>query len=193
MGKLEKRAQDRMRRTKINKAIIGAISVAGVLAVGALAPGVMGALGKMKLIPQERYRVKTTLGRMIQKEYVQMEKRGGKQYIKLTPKGERFARMMQEGTIIPGAPSRWDGKWRIVTYDFHGQATVLRRRVRELLLAWGFSMLHQSVWIYPYDCEDLIFILKQEFKLGKGLLYIIAEEVENDLALRLHFKLHKDT
>lgn len=189
MGKLEKRVQDRMRRTKINKAIIGTVALTGVLAVGLLAPNVLGILGKAKLLPQQRYRIKNTLSRMIKNGYVRMEEKEGQNYIRLTEKGERFSLLMQDGEVMPVKPKKWDKKWRIITYDFHGKAMTLRTRIRELLRAWGFVMLHQSMWVYPYDCEDLVFILKQEFKLGKGLLYIIADEIENDASLKARFKL----
>jgi hypothetical protein len=43
------------------------------------------------------------------------------------------------------------------------------------------------VWVYPYDCEDLITLLKADFKIGKDLLYVITESIENDKWLRQSF------
>ncbi len=175
----------------MNKMIIQSIGAAGLLATALVAPNVVSALKKSKFLPQERQRVNGTLNRMIANGYVVVEKKNGEPHVRLTKKGEAFAMLMADDALMPKKPARWDGKWRIVTYDLPGKATKLRGRIRELLRAWGFTMLQQSIWIYPYDCEELIFILKQEYKLGKGLLYIIADEVENDSALRAHFKLSK--
>jgi DNA-binding transcriptional regulator PaaX len=189
MGKLEKRVEDRIRRTRLNKAIIGTIATAGVIAVGLVAPNAFSVLGATKLLPQQRYRVKTILGRMVQKGYARVERSDGKPYVRLTEKGERFASLMHEGKLGPNKSLKWDGKWRIVTYDVRGKASTTRARIRELLQSWGFQLLHQSLWVSPYDCEDLVFLLKQEFKLGKGLLYVIAEEIEMDSTLRNQFGL----
>ncbi len=189
MGKIEKRNETEVRRSAMNKAIIGSIQAAGLLAVAAVAPNVIGALGKMKLLPQMRYRVNSALDRMVEKGYVRIEKSGGMTEVCLTEKGEAFAMMVMEGEKKSKKPKRWDGKWRVVSYDLKGATSTLRARLRELLKSFGFVLLQQSVWVYPYDCEDVIFILKRELRLGGSLLYIIADQIENDGKLRTHFSL----
>jgi len=49
--------------------------------------------------------------------------------------------------------------------------------------------LQDSVWIYPYNCEEFVVLLKAELGLGRDVLYLIVDRVEDDLALRIHFKL----
>lgn len=53
----------------------------------------------------------------------------------------------------------------------------------------GFVRIQNSVWVYPYDCEELIAFIRADLRLGKGLLYIVAEGIEYDKHLRTHFKL----
>jgi hypothetical protein len=36
------------------------------------------------------------------------------------------------------------------------------------------------VWLYPYDCEDVIVLLKADLKIGKDVLYMIVDELEFD-------------
>jgi len=45
------------------------------------------------------------------------------------------------------------------------------------------------MWIYPYDCEDFLALLKTDFRMGRNVLYIIADRVEADKKLRQHFNL----
>ena len=52
-------------------------------------------------------------------------------------------------------------------------------------------MLQDSVWLYPYDCEDLVTLLKADLKIGNAILYIIAEKIENDSHLKAHYHLVK--
>ena len=65
----------------------------------------------------------------------------------------------------------------------------LRDKIRLTLNSIGFVKLQDSVWVYPYPCEDLIVLLKADFKIGKDLLYIIADSVENDSELQKLFNL----
>ena len=53
----------------------------------------------------------------------------------------------------------------------------------------GFIRLQNSVWVYPYDCEDLITLLKADFRVGKDVLYLVVEAMENDKEIRKHFRL----
>lgn len=53
----------------------------------------------------------------------------------------------------------------------------------------GFLKLQDSVWIYPYDCEELVALLKADFRIGKDILYVIADSLENDGWIKRHFGL----
>ena len=64
-----------------------------------------------------------------------------------------------------------------------------RDRLREIMERTGFVRLQDSVWVYPYDCEDLITLLKTDFKVGKDVLYVIADRIEFDKPLRILFGL----
>ena len=52
------------------------------------------------------------------------------------------------------------------------------------LVAIGFVRLQDSVWVFPYDCEDLITLLKADFKISEAVLYMIVETLENDASLK---------
>ena len=81
-------------------------------------------------------------------------------------------------------PKRWDGKWRVLIFDIPERRKSVRDKVRLTLTAIGFKRLQNSVWVYPYDCEDLITLLKADFKIGRDLLYLIVDSIENDAILR---------
>jgi hypothetical protein len=192
MGVLERKNQKSIRNTKLNRAVVDALAITGFVAAAAVAPQVVAALGfatSATLSSRYRYRVKNVLTRMIRKGYVEIDRERGKSRVRLTKKGRAFALLMKGGGVVPKRPRTWDGKWRIVMYDFYEPAKTLRARIRGLLRDVGFVPLQKSVWVYPYDCEDIIFILKQEFKLGHRLLYIIADQIENDATLRTRFSL----
>lgn len=74
-------------------------------------------------------------------------------------------------------------------FDIPERRRRVRTRVRQTLTTMGFYRLQDSVWVYPYDCEELIILLKADFKIGKDLLYVIADKVEHDAPLKTHFGL----
>lgn len=189
MGKLEEEVKKEIRRTKINTAIMGAIAVAGILTVAAVVPNVLGVLGKTKFLKQRRYQVRTVFSRMIRGGYIIIEKQNGISRARLTSKGERFMRLLQVQMVISKKPKSWDGKWRLLIFDITEQKKRTRDKLRLALTTIGFLHLQNSVWVYPYDCEDLITLLKIDFKIGKEVLYIIADKVENDSMLRRRFGL----
>ena len=174
-----------VRRTRINKAIVGAIAVGGVLAVGLVAPQVLGAMGKLGLINpyQKRQNVKKSFTRLIERGYIVIH--SGR--ARLTPKGEKFAALLGEGRLAPKKPKHWDTKWRMLIFDIPEYRKSVRSKIRNTLISLGFYRLQDSVWVYPYDCEDLITLLKVDSRVGKDVLYVIADKIEHDAPLRSFF------
>ena len=185
MGGLEESVRTEIRKTKVNSAIIAVLAVSGGLALAILAPNVLGALGKLGFLPQKRQTIRKSLTRLVAHGYITVS--GGKAH--LTLKGEQFAALLGEGKLAPKKPRRWDGKWRILIFDIPERRRKAREQTRRTLSTLGFKRLQDSVWVYPYDCEDLITLFKVEFRLGKDLLYLIADKVEFDDSLKKHFGL----
>ncbi len=191
MGKIEKKVKRDIYRTKIHSAIIKAIAISGVIAVGVVAPNILGALGKAGFINphQKKQNIKKSLSRLMQHGYVELKSENGQKRVRLTQKGERYAGLLGEGKLAPKKPKRWDKKWRVLIFDIPEKRRKVRTQVRTTLLILGFCRLQDSVWVYPYDCEDIITLLKADFHIGKDLLYIVADTIEYDLPLREHFNL----
>src|SRR3989344_8168796 len=191
MGKMEEQNAKAIRRTKVTRAVIGVVALAGIITVAAIAPKLVGALGRSKDMRQRLYQPRSNISKLIREGYLELERNDGKTYVRLTEKGERFAALMHEGKLIPKKPRRWDGKWRLLIFDIPEKRKGTREKIRATLITLGFVRLQDSVWAYPYDCEDFIAILKADFHIGKDVLYIIADQIEYDAPLREHFNLPK--
>ena len=191
MGKLEKEVKTRARKQNIKKIILSTIYGAGLVSVAVLAPNVIGALAKLGFVPgrNHAYKVKRSLTRLVEEGLVFWEKTPRGTFARLTSGGKQKVEMLYGGELGVKKPHRWDGKWRIVTYDLKEAKRGLRAKLRNTLTSFGFVKLQHSVWIYPYDCEDLIMLIKADFKIGKDILYLIVEKVENDMWLKRSFGL----
>jgi len=189
MGQLEKSLRTQIRKSKINSAIITAAAVTGGVTLAVLAPNLLSVLGKSKFIRQQRYKINSSLSRLLDAGYIMLVEESGTKRIRLTPKGEKFAALLGEGKLAAKKPRRWDGKWRILVFDIPEKRRAVRTKIRSTLRLLGFVRLQDSVWVYPYDCEDFITILKADFKIGKDVLYVIADKIEFDKPLRAQFRL----
>ncbi|MEK7063606.1 MAG: CRISPR-associated endonuclease Cas2 [Patescibacteria group bacterium] len=189
MGAMEERVGRSVRATKLNKAVIGTLATVGIIALAVLAPNAVGALGKIGFLPQRKYQTKKAISRLIDSGHIRIEVRDGNSFARLTEKGESLARLMHVGKVVPRKPKRWDGKWRLVMFDIPERRRRDRARAREMLKLFKLYRLQDSVWVYPYDCEELIVLLKADLKIGKDMLYVIADAIEHDGHLRRHFNL----
>lgn len=190
MGKLEKEVKKQIRVTKVKKIILQTVAAAGVLSVALLVPN---ALQLFKFLPKnnryvndKRIYINKSRERLVKEGLL---KYNNKSYLELTDFGKRILRQYQSNNYTLSKPKKWDGKWRMLVFDISEKRKETRDKVRRTLISIGFVRLQNSVWVYPYDCEDLITLLKADFKIGKDLLYVIADKIENDKVLRLAFDL----
>ena len=193
MGKIEQNSKERRKKLSIRNALLlGLAGGATVLASTILGPtAFVGfvALGtpQGKRLPEPR--LKRSLHALVNSGYVEWKTNGDRKYLEITNKGQSHLRKRRIGNYEVPKSKRWDGKWRIVMFDIKETRRVDRDLLRDELEAIGFYRFQNSVWVYPYDCEDLITLIKSDYRLGMSVVYIIAEEVENDASLRKHFNL----
>lgn len=175
--------------------ILGVIGVAGVLGVGMVAPGVFQAVkifrGYERLVAR-RYQIpsyiRRTMKSLERRGMVRIVVKNGETRAYLTDKGQQelLKYQLREKRLQGG---RWDKKWRIVIFDIAEKRRYARDRIRIDMKTFGFEKLQDSVWVYPYECEEVITLLKTQYKVGKELVYIVASDIENDVRLRKVFKL----
>jgi DNA-binding transcriptional regulator PaaX len=187
MGNLEKAIQKRTKRKNLQKIILGTVAAAGLLSVAVVAPNVIGAMSKLGFLPARRQKefIRGARERLVGKGLLEWQGN----FLKLTPKGRVLLARLEQNNYKIKKPKRWDGKWRVLIFDIPETLRAKREKVRLTLISIGFFRLQDSVWIYPYDCEELITLLKADFEMGKNLLYMIVEALENDRLVKKQFGL----
>lgn len=190
MSQLENSLKSEIRITKIKGAILKTVATVGFISASLIAPN---ALQMMKLFPKTKRILKDktvyinkSKKKLIDEGLLKYTKDG---YIELTDIGEKILSQFEARDYKLPKPTKWDGKWRMLIFDISEKMKGTRDKVRNTLVSIGFAHLQDSVWVYPYDCEDLVNLLKADFMIGKDLLYIIADRIENDKELRKKFDL----
>jgi DNA-binding transcriptional regulator PaaX len=183
------------RETKIlvGKIILGTIASAGILTVAAIAPNALKAIDlfypKEKRKYNRKYYIKQSITKLRERGLLEFKQQNGKIFASLTKRGQKELLKYQLREKVIKKPKRWDKKWRVVIFDIKEQARNLRKGLRDELINLGFVKLQNSVWVYPYECEEVVGMIKTYFGIGRDVLYMTVEEIENDRWLREEFEL----
>lgn len=190
---LEKTVRARARRGMLERVVLGTLVIGGMVTVAMMAPKLLKLVKDEHLdyiLPTDpRQRLYEVMYRLRRKGFIEWRLRGGKRYPELTIAGRRHAQRYVLGEIRIPKPRRWDKRWRVVIFDIEQKRRALRDKVRHMLKRLGFMRLQDSVWVHPYDCEEVITLLKTECRSGKAILYVIADAIEYDRPLRQYFGL----
>ncbi|MFA6278500.1 MAG: CRISPR-associated endonuclease Cas2 [Candidatus Paceibacterota bacterium] len=188
------RTETRGKYLPMRNLILRTLAVSGALGVALVAPRVLTILKKLDRGVANRKDLYRRITQAITRlEYAGLVKTSGKY-------GHRNASLTEKGRAVIGtvyaneyripAPVFWDGKWRVVMFDIREKRRRARSQLRTLLMGAGFLRLQDSVWIYPYPCDEFIGLVRAHLKSGTGeMLSFVAEALESDRRLREHFRL----
>ncbi|HCM38206.1 MAG: PaaX domain protein [Candidatus Gottesmanbacteria bacterium GW2011_GWB1_43_11] len=132
-------------------------------------------------------RLKFILRRLHKQKLVTTVEKSGVTSICLTKKGKLKTLKYKLEEMEIDRSRHWDGKWRLVIYDIskfkRKQQEALRRMLKKLKLL----QLQKSVYLTPYPCDNEINFLREYFGVSEGVLYIIAEKLENSESYKEYF------
>lgn len=193
MGDLEREIRKRDKRKNIQKIILNTIFAAGMMSVALVAPNILSAIKKLEGISKRKknlkYSINESFTRLREKGLIEIVEINRKKVARITDRGKNKLDFLDKHNFKLKIPKKWDGRWRVVIFDIKESRSKTRFLLRKTLSRIGFVRLQNSVWLYPYDCEDLISLLKADFKIGKDVLYMIVDKLENDWHLRKTFNL----
>ena len=104
---------------------------------------------------------------------VSVEKNLNEKIVALTQKGNLLALGGFDPTVLWN--SKWDGKWRIVTFDLPESQRKLRHDLRLTLRSHNFGCLQRSIWITPHQLDDTLRKKGVDLKSQKG--FAIVESI----------------
>lgn len=161
--------------------------MAGLLSVALVAPNAMLMFGifRNKKVKAVNFRFNRALKDLEDKGLVKISR----SMVKITEKGKKELMLYEFKRKIVKPPKKWDKKWRIVSFDIWERRRNVRNKVRKYLTQLGFARLQNSVWVYPYECREIVNLLKINFKVRPAVLYIVADSIENDEKLKSKFGL----
>lgn len=178
--------------TELVIAAVEFLGTGGLITVDDLIPGVR------RLLRAERHsrdwrRVTRAIDRAANRKLISIESDSDKPHrIKLTERGRALlSQRLLEGCAVE-RPHRWDGRWRVLVFDVPEKKRRERDVLRAMLRRLGFRYLQRSVWVYPFDCAEVVDLLRAANQLSHiTVRSITAVAIEEDRSLRSHFGLRE--
>lgn len=118
-----------------------------------------------------------------------VENKDGTTTLELTGKGKEFALTFDLENIKLSRLKKWDGKWRIVSYDIPVHMNKIRRSVAYHIKNAGMRELQNSMFIYPYPCHQEIRYIIEFYNAWKYVRFVVADFIDNEKELKKIFSL----
>lgn len=134
-------------------------------------------------------RLKQNLKDLRKRKYIRVGQIGDRQVVQITERGrQRLLKYNLQDIEVP-IPARWDGMWRIVTYDIPGDKNAAREALRSTLKRLNFYQLQKSVYLYPYPCQDVVDFLRELYNIGEDVTILTVGRLEGADAYKEYFDL----
>ena len=176
------------------KFVLATVALGGIVFAGALAPGLIGALGSPR--KKQKYSQKNlqeTIRTLKHRKLIEIvREKDDTTRVELTNKGKKRVREFCFDSLVIEKSKKWDGKWRILMFDiptkpkiYNNARNALRDKIKEL----GFVQMQKSVWVYPFECEDEILFLAETYHVEKFIDMLVAERVMHEEKFKKKFNL----
>ena len=156
-----------------------------------LIDNLQGLLKTIKNYQVKKAKVIRALKNLEKKEILDLQEKDGKVTVYL--KNENHPRIIEYSIKIlldfKKKNKQWNGKWFLVFFDVPETQRNKRNYLRKFLIKLGFFPYQKSVYLFPYECEKEVGLIKKIVEGAKYMKYIIAEKIEDESKAKEYFKL----
>lgn len=165
------------------KALLAVGALGCVIFVGAIAPNLFSALGKMngrkaRISESGFYKIRKSIYYLKQRRVVEyIGTKNGEDIYRFTNQGKSVIKKFISDLPIIIPPKIWDGQMRLIIFDIPSNkknaSDALRRKLRLL----GCYPLQKSVWVYPFPCYEEIKYIADVFGVADCVEVIATKEL----------------
>jgi len=152
---------------------------------------IIEALKEYKKLNIEEMKVRRILKNLEKREILDLYEKDGNVYVKSLNKNNSTLIKYSLKPILDFKQrnKKWTGKWYLVFFDVPEIQRNKRNYLRLFLKKLGFYPYQKSVYLFPYECEEEIKLIKKIVEGGKYIKYIIAEKIEDEFEVKRFFQL----
>lgn len=146
---------------------------------------------EIKNLNVEEEKIKKSLKSLEKREIISLEEKHNNVFVKLKDKNNSLVIKYSIKALFDfkKKEKKWKGKWFIVFFDVPKKQNNKRDYLRLYLLKIGFIKYQQSVYIFPYECQKEVLLIKKVVEGAKYMKYIVAEKIENEDKMKQYFGL----
>jgi len=147
--------------------------------------------GKFLLREHEKdYSIKQIIRRLERQKMIKLCERNGKQIMEITKDGRTKIKRYDFDELTIKEPRRWDGLYRVVSFDIPEKNRVARGALQSKLNKLGFYPFQRSVYVYPYDCQDEIDFISEFFEVRRFVNFMLVKEIWGEHRIEQYFGLN---
>lgn len=179
------------------KRVMALIGLGAGLAIIAAAPGV-----SRLFLPRRKTRedylkdlkeanfsyLERTLKRLEKEKLVRISGADGKTIVSITARGKRRILKYSLEELRIEKPSRWNGRWTLISYDVPEKRAFLRDYLRRVLVHLGFYPFHKSIYLHAYPCQPQVEFLREYLGVAASVRIFHVNRIENDEPFRKFFR-----
>ena len=175
------------------KEILVAIAKMGfIISLAVVAPNAVGSILKITgMLPDRRSNTATNkiLKKLEEKNYIQHKKLGKREFLEMTLEGKLYLDKLTLKDLALPKEKKWDQKWRLVSFDIPEDWSQNRRKFWGNLKVLGMYRLEKSIFIYPYECREIIYKISEMLSIRKFVRYMVVDYLEKDQNAKKFLKL----
>ena len=186
------------KKGEISKIILATLGIGAILGGSVLItpnfPIILGTFIKLieeiKGVKLPKLKVKRTLQQLEKRKILNLQAKGNEVYVEVEDIWDtEIIKYSIQSLLELKQKSKWQGKWFLVIFDVPEVQRNKRRYLRDFLKEIGFYQYQQSVYVFPFECEKEVILIKKIIEGGKYLSYIVADKIEYENKLKTYFHL----
>lgn len=152
---------------------------------------IVNTLRKIKKLNVEEAKIRKSLEKLESNEIIDLDEKDGKIFVRLKDKNNLTVIKYSTKALLDfkKKEKKWNKKWFLVFFDVPEIQKNKRNYLRRFLIYIGFHQYQKSIYIFPYECEKEILLIKKIVEGAKYIRYIVAEKIEDEKTAKSFFKL----
>lgn len=148
-------------------------------------------LKSVKTLQEKKLKINRVLQSLEKKDILGLQEENGKVTVYL--KNDNHPKIVEYSIKslldFKKKEKKWNGKWFLVFFDVPEIQRNKRNYLRKFLIKLGFYPYQKSVYLFPYECQKEVELIKKIVEGAKYMKYIIAEKIEDEPNAKEYFHL----
>ncbi len=148
-------------------------------------------LREVKKLQVEEEKVKRSLQKLEKNQIIDLIEEGDRVHVYIKDyKNTHILKYSIKSLLdFKNKKKKWDGRWFLVFFDVPEIQRNKRDYLRNFLKEIGFYPYQKSVYLYPFECEKEVALIKKIVGGAEYMKYIIAEKIEDEDEIKTFFNL----